>query len=1099
MRCRHRGSPIYHGAVTGDYLRYPHVHGDLLAFVAEDDVWVASIGDGRARRLSADHVPVTHPRFSPDGQWVAWTSLRDGDPELYLASASGGVATRLTYWGSAKSRVCGWTPDGAVLAISSAGQAFRHHTWAYAVPTVGGPPVRLPYGPVDDITLGTDRAALLTAGSMEPARWKRYRGGGTGRCWTGPAGDTGRTAQILAELDGHLDGVLLVGDRIAVLSDHEGIANLYSCRPDGTDLRRHTYHEIPASPLDGWDGRAFYARQASTDGRRVVYQAAGELWLLEDLDGEPRPLEIELGGARPARRPRLMTGRDHLGDLSCDHDGRASAIEVRGTVHWLTHRDGPARTLTADPRARARLPRVLGRTGQVVWVTDADGVDALEVAPATGLQPGAQARRLASGELGSVDDLMTAPDGSTVAAAAHDGRLLLVDLATAHVHELAASADGPVGDLAFSPDSAWLAWSQPGPEPLRRIRLARLADRTVTDVTSTRFMDTDPVFTLDGKHLAFLSWRGFDPVYDAHFLELSFPFGCRPYLVPLAAETPSPFAPFADGRPVGGDDDKKDDEKKHGTDQDGAAESPTRVVIDLEGLPERVVPFPVEESRYSSMRAVKGGVAWLKVPLYGALGESGAELDGDRPRPSLHRFDLGKRSTDEIVAGLSWFEVSGDGTRILVRDRGRLRVVPSSHRISSPSDDDDDDDAFTVDLSRARLTADPVAWWRHAYDEAGRIMRRDFWTPGMSGVDWDGVLERYRPVLDRIAGPDDFADLLWEVVGELGTSHSYVARVHYPHEGDPVGLLGADLAPDDEGRWRVGRVLPGETSDPRARSPLAAPGVAVRAGDAVLAVDGRPVDPAMGPGPLLLGTAGKPVELTIGPAGGGDPRRVAVVPLDDDERLRYQDWVAGRRAHVRDLSGGRLGYLHIPDMMGAGWAQFHRDLRVEMLSDGLVVDLRANGGGHVSQLVVEKLARRVVGWDVPRGMRPQTYPVDAPRGPVVAVVDEHAGSDGDIIAAAIQSLGLGQVVGTRTWGGVIGIDGWHGLVDGTSITVPRYATWFDDRGWGLENHGVDPDVEVVSAPGDWEAGKDPQLDTAVRLVLDALETRPAATPPEPPP
>jgi tricorn protease len=821
----------------------------------------------------------------------------------------------------------------------------------------------------------------------------------------------------------------------------------------------------------------------------VVYQAAGQLWLLDDLDGEPRPLEIELGGARPARRPRLMTGRDHLGDLSCDHDGRASAVEVRGTVHWLTHRDGPARTLTAGNGARARLPRVLGKSGQVVWVTDADGADALEVAPATGLEPGARPRRLASGEIGSLDDLAAAPDGSAVAAAAHDGRLLLVDLASAQVHELAASEDGPVGDLVFSPDSAWLAWSQPGPDPLRRIRLARLADRSVTDVTSTRFIDTDPVFTLDGKHLAFLSWRGFDPVYDAHFFDLSFPFGCRPYLVPLAAETPSPFAPFADGRPVGDDDRKKEQ-------QDGAAESPARIVIDLEGLADRVVPFPVEESRYSSMRAVKGGVAWLKVPLSGALGESGAELDGDRPRPSLHRFDLGTRSSDEIVAALTRFEVSGDGTRILARDRGRLRVVPFSHR--SSSSDDEDDDTFTVDLSRARLTADPVAWWRHAYDEAGRIMRRDFWTPGMSGVDWDGVLDRYRPVLERIAGPDDFADLLWEVVGELGTSHAYVSRVHYPHDGDPVGLLGADLAPDDEGRWRITRVLPGETSDPRARSPLAAPGVAVRAGDTVLAVDGRPVDPATGPGPLLLGTAGKPVELTIGPAGGGDPRRVAVVPLHDDKRLRYQDWVAGRRAHIRDLSGGRLGYLHIPDMMGAGWAQFHRDLRVEMLSEGLVIDLRANGGGHVSQLVVEKLARRVIGWDVPRGRRPQTYPVDAPRGPVVAVVDEHAGSDGDIIAAAIQSLGLGQVVGTRTWGGVIGIDGWHGLADGTSITVPRYATWFDDRGWGLENHGVDPDVEVVPAPGDWAEGDDRQLDTAVRLVLDALETRPAAIPPGPP-
>jgi tricorn protease len=1075
--------------VTGDYLRYPHVRGDLLTFVAEDDVWVASVEDRRARRLSADHVPVTHPRFSPDGRWVAWTSLRDGDPEIYLAPGAGGAATRLTHWGSARSRVCGWTPGGDVLAISSQQQPFHHHTWAYTVPAGGGPPVRLPYGPVDDITLSGERAALLTAGAMEPARWKRYRGGGTGRCWTGPAGEPGQAVQILAGLDGHLDSLLIVGDRIAVLSDHEGIANLYSCRPDGTDLRRHTGHETPAAPPDEWDGRAFYARQASTDGRSVVYQAAGQLWLLDDLDGEPRPLEIELGGARPARRPRLMTGRDHLGDLSCDHDGRASAVEVRGTVHWLTHRDGPARTLTAGNGARARLPRVLGKSGQVVWVTDADGADALEVAPATGLEPGARPRRLASGEIGSLDDLAAAPDGSAVAAAAHDGRLLLVDLASAQVHELAASEDGPVGDLVFSPDSAWLAWSQPGPDPLRRIRLARLADRSVTDVTSTRFIDTDPVFTLDGKHLAFLSWRGFDPVYDAHFFDLSFPFGCRPYLVPLAAETPSPFAPFADGRPVGDDDRKKEQ-------QDGAAESPARIVIDLEGLADRVVPFPVEESRYSSMRAVKGGVAWLKVPLSGALGESGAELDGDRPRPSLHRFDLGTRSSDEIVAALTRFEVSGDGTRILARDRGRLRVVPFSHR--SSSSDDEDDDTFTVDLSRARLTADPVAWWRHAYDEAGRIMRRDFWTPGMSGVDWDGVLDRYRPVLERIAGPDDFADLLWEVVGELGTSHAYVSRVHYPHDGDPVGLLGADLAPDDEGRWRITRVLPGETSDPRARSPLAAPGVAVRAGDTVLAVDGRPVDPATGPGPLLLGTAGKPVELTIGPAGGGDPRRVAVVPLHDDKRLRYQDWVAGRRAHIRDLSGGRLGYLHIPDMMGAGWAQFHRDLRVEMLSEGLVIDLRANGGGHVSQLVVEKLARRVIGWDVPRGRRPQTYPVDAPRGPVVAVVDEHAGSDGDIIAAAIQSLGLGQVVGTRTWGGVIGIDGWHGLADGTSITVPRYATWFDDRGWGLENHGVDPDVEVVPAPGDWAEGDDRQLDTAVRLVLDALETRPAAIPPGPP-
>jgi tricorn protease len=259
-------------------------------------------------------------------------------------------------------------------------------------------------------------------------------------------------------------------------------------------------------------------------------------------------------------------------------------------------------------------------------------------------------------------------------------------------------------------------------------------------------------------------------------------------------------------------------------------------------------------------------------------------------------------------------------------------------------------------------------------------------------------------------------------------------------------------------------------------------------------VDGQPVDPAAGPGPLLVGAARKPVELTV--AAGGQSRRLAVVPLADERRLRYQDWVAGNRRRVREASDGRAGYLHVPDMMGEGWAHFHRDLRAEMTKDLLILDVRHNRGGHTSELVVEKLARRVLGWDVPRGLRPQTYPQDAPRGPVVALADEFAGSDGDIITAALRSLGLGPVVGTRTWGGVIGIDEGFRLVDGTAITVPRYATWLEGFGWTVENHGVDPDVEVVITPEDWAAGRDPQLDTAVRLGLDALSARPAARPPD---
>jgi tricorn protease len=1076
---------------SAGYLRFPHVHGDVVAFIAEDDVWLAPASGGRAWRLTADRAEASHPRISRDGTMIAWTSGRDGPPEVYLAGIDGANGRRLSYWGEPGTRVCGWTPDGEVVAITASGQPFDHFTRAYALPAAGpdddaaGGPALLPFGVLVDLAVEADAVALLTGNLRDPAVWKRYRGGRAGRLWLRQAADDDFT-QILAGLPGQLASPMLVGGRLAFLSDHEGTGNLYSCTPDGGDLRRHTDH----------DGR--YARNASTDGTRVVYQCAGDVWLLEDLEADqPRRLEFVLGSPA-ARAPRLVSADDHLGGLSCDHHGQASAVEVRGTVHWLTHRDGPARALSVVPGVRARLPRVLGQTGQVAWVTDAEGPDAIEVAPADGPARGAP-RRLATGAIGWVADLAAAPDGSAVAVAARDGALRVVDVASGEVTELASSENGQVTGLAWSPDSAWLAWSHPGPEELRRLRMVRPAgpDRTVVDVTDGRFSDTDPAFTGDGLYLAFLSQRSFDPVYDAQVFDLSFPYGSRPYLVPLAAATPSPFAPLPEGRPVGGRSGAGDDEggERPGSGPDAA---PPAAVVDPEGLAGRVVQVPVVESRYASLHAVKGGLAWLREPLAGVLGQGGATPADAAPRPSLEHFDLTSQRCTELADELDWFEVSGDGNALLVSDHGKLGVVPADRK----PDSDRPADRVTVDKSRARFLADPAAQWRNAYAEAGRYMPQDFWAADMAGVDWDGVLDAYRPLLDRIAGPRDFADLLAEVLGELGTSHAYVfpatsaADDHAADDTDRalVGLLGADLARGDDGRWTVGRVLPGESSDPRARSP-ATPGAQVRAGDALLALDGRPLDGA-GPGPLLVGAAGKPVELTIGPANGGEPRRAVVVTLKSERRLRYQDWVAGRRQRVRELSNGRLGYLHVSDMMSQGWADFHRDLHTEMDREALIIDVRSNRGGHTSQLVVEKIARRVIGWSVPRGKRPHTYPADAPLGPVVAVTDEFAGSDGDIVTAAIKTLGLGPIVGTRTWGGVVGMDSpFHHLVDGTEITVPRYAMWLDGFGWAVENHGVDPDVEVIMTPGDRAAGRDPQLETAVRLALEALETRPATAPP----
>ncbi|MER7712868.1 S41 family peptidase [Streptomyces werraensis] len=1063
------------------YLRLPHLKDDLLCFVAEDDLWLAPLdGPGRAWRITADRTKLGHPRFSPDGRHIAYTSWRSLDPEVHLAPVDGGPGRRLTYWGSSDTRVCGWAPPdeqghASILAVTSHGEPFSYFTWAYKLGLDGSPGRKLPWGPVSDIQvadLAGERKSLLLTGTPphEPASWKRYRGGATGRLWL-------HGHRLLEGLDGHLHSPMFVGGRIAFLSDHEGIGNLYSCAHDGTGLRRHTDHD------------AFYARHASTDGTRVVYQCAGDLWIVDDLspDSEPRRLDVRLSGPRSGRRPYQVPAAGHLDGLSVDETGRASAVAVRGSLYWLTHRDGPARTLTDTPGVRVRLPEMLGEGGQVAYVTDAEGEDAVEIASLPRATGHRAHRRLAAGKLGRVLEMVADPEGQRLAVAAHDGRLLLVDTDEAtdgtaeEVTELIHSGNGPVRDLAFSPDGAWLAWSHPViGRSLRQIKLARIKDRLVLDVTGGRFEDENPVFTRDGRYLAFLSWRGFDPVYDVHTGDLSFPLGCRPYLVPLSSATPSPFALNPEGRPAAGGLDPLDEEGEEGG----------TVTVEAEGLESRVTPFPVAASKYSGLCPVAGcGLVWLRWPISGALGETFANPDDTTGRPTLEHFDVPKAKKSELVTHLDFFAVSGDGTRLVVVDEGELRAAPATER-------GDGDSTVWIDLRRIKHEADPAAEWRQAYAEAGRLIRAYFWEPDMCGIDWDGVLEQYRPLVERVASPDEFADLLREVLGELGTSHAYVTAARRnegpPHYQRRQGLLGANLVHREAG-WTVRRILPGESSDSRARSPLA--GTGIREGAVLTHVDGRPVDPVTGPYPLLAAAGGTTVELTFSPEGEGPPRRVAVVPLVDETPLRYQDWVAKRRAVVRELSGGRCGYLHIPDMGGSGWAQFNRDVRMEMSRPALIVDVRGNAGGHISELVVEKLTRTIIGWDLTRDAQPVSYASNAPRGPVVALADEATSSDGDMITAAFKLLKLGPVVGQRTWGGVVGMTGRHRLGDGTVITVPMNAAWFDAYGWSVENRGVDPDLEALRTPLDWAEGRHAVLDDAVRLALDLLEAEPPASPP----
>ncbi len=624
--------------------------------------------------------------------------------------------------------------------------------------------------------------------------------------WLDPTGE-GRFDRFLAEVDGQLEDPVWTGDRLAFLSDHEGWGNVYSVAADGSDLRRHSDHADR------------YARALSGDGTRLVHAAHGDLYLLDDLDDPdagPRRLDVVLPGTRTGRRPVPVDVAEALGDVAVDRTGRAAAVEVRGTLRWLTSRDGPVRAVADEPGVRVRLPRVLPTPGEVpdhdrplvLRVTDAPGDDALELGPADG---SSAPRRLAAGRLGRVLDLAVSPDGHRAAVASHDGRVLLVDLAgdgpdgpdapdgpdeQVEPVVLAEGLESDATGLVFSPCSGWLAWSHPGTHPLRQLRLAELAPdgggpARVVEATPLRFVDTDPVFTDDGLHLAFLSVRTFDPVYDAMAFDMAFVAAQRPYLLPLAATTPSPLDPSVDGRPVV--------DPPAAADPGATPAAPAPTVVDVDGLLARAVPLPVPGGRYEDLQAAVHGLLWREPPLAGELGESRRAPD-DEPKAALRRFDLRTRTVETLVEGVRGAWVSGDGTRVLVRGDDGLRLLPADRKVPA----DDTQSAVTVDLGRVRVVVDPATEWRQMFDEQGRLMRDHFWVPDMAGVDWDEVLRRYRPLVDRAATRDDLSEILWETVGELGSSHAYETPPPRPVEprcGSGTSARTSPATPTARGGW----------------------------------------------------------------------------------------------------------------------------------------------------------------------------------------------------------------------------------------------------------------------------------------------------------
>ena len=1055
---------------TQGYYRFPTIHNNTVVFVSDDDLWTISADGGIARRLTSGLGSVSHPALSRDGKWLAFSGRDEGSVEVYVMAAEGGEARRLTYLG-ANTLVVGWTVSGKIIFNSNAQQPFGSPPRLWNIGLDGGAPELLPTGPAQSISFGPNGGCVIGRNALDPARWKRYRGGTAGDLWIDPTGK-GQFRRLI-QLKGNLSRPLWIGSRIYFLSDHESVGNLWSCTPTGKGLKRHTRHED------------FYARNPATDGRRIVYHAGADLFVFDPATDTTGEIEVEYDSPRTQRQRKFVDAAKYLDTFEPHPQGHLLVLGTRGKCFTMGNWEGPVLQHGEVDAARRRLPRWLSDGKRVALVSDAEGEETLEIHGTDGL---AKTTRLSGLGIGRVIDMRVDQKADQVALSNHRNELLLVDLKSRKTRVLDKSAWAQIAGFDWSPDGRWIAYSCALSQHTSAIRVCEVKTGKVHPVTQPVLQDVSPSFDPAGKFLYFLSYRVFDPVYDNLHFDLGFPRGVKPYLVTLRKDTPSPFVPVP--KPP---EDKKDEAKAKAD-----AKKDAVVKIDFDGIESRILAFPVEDGRYQQIAGIHGKVLFTSLPIEGSLhGNNWPPSAEPQGKAILEVFDFETQKAEELVAKMSYFVLSADRKILVYRAGRRLRVLKAGEKPDEKlAKEPPGKKSGWIDLGRVKVSVKPPAEWRQMYREAWRLQRDQFWTADMSKVNWQAVYDRYLPLVERIATRAEFSDLMWEMQGELGTSHAY--EFGGDHRQPPrydLGLLGADFVYDAAVKaWKIKHIVQGDPWDEEGRSSLAAPAVNVREGDTLLSIGGHHLNAATHPNALLVNQSGEEMLITVGDAKGKGPRTVTVKTLASEFPARYREWVETNRRLVHEGTKGRVGYVHIPNMGPLGYSEFHRYFLSEIDREGLVVDVRFNGGGHVSELILEKLARRRIAYNQSRWSNVQPYPVDSVAGPMVAITNEYAGSDGDIFSHGFKLLKLGPLIGKRTWGGVIGIWPRHSLMDGSFTTQPEFSFWFKDVGWKVENYGTDPDIEVEMRPQDFVAGRDPQMERALQEINKALRTNPPRQP-----
>jgi len=1054
-------------------LRFPAIHGNRVVFTYAGDLFTVPATGGVARRLTSDIGFEMFARFSPDGTSLAFTGQYDGNTEVYLMPADGGVPKRLTFTATLgrddvsdrmgpNNIVIGWKNANQVLFRSRRTEWNDFRGQLYLASADGGPIEEVPLPRGGFGTYSPDgRQFVYNRVFREFRTWKRYRGGQADDVWLHDF--TTKSTTNLTNNPAQDIIPMWKGSKVYFASDRDehGRMNLYSYDLGSKQTKTLTTFS------------EFDVKFPSMGDTAIVFENGGWIYTLDLATAQVVKVPVSIREDFDRGRSAIVDVSRSITNYEIAPDGSRALFGARGDVFTVPAKSGPTRNLTQTPGVHERDSTWSPDGRWIAYVSDATGEDEIWMAPQGGR---GAATQITKGGSNYKYRPVWSPDSKKLLWSDRNQRLHVVDIETKVATPIAESTAFEITDYAWSPDSRWVTYAKPEDQGPQRIYLYSLESQQTVAATDAWYNSTEPVFSADGKLVFFVSARSFTPTYGQTEFQHIYSDMSRIYFVTLAKDTKNPFAPKSDEVTIKEDataaEAKATETKK--------ADAAPAVTVDVDGLVARIGVIPTPPANYRSLTSVGTRL------YYGRA--------GTRETAALYVYDLDKQTETQIGTGTG-YEISADGKKMLIGQQGhRYAIIDTPTGKADPRD--------FLDVSDMKVTLDRHAEWRQIFNESWRQMRDFFYAPNMHGVDWPAMRRTYEPLVAHVNHRADLTYVIGEMISELNVGHTYVGGGDLPRpERVPMGLLGAQVRRDPQSKlFTITKIFKGQNWDPSLRSPLTDIGVDARVGDFILQIDGRSTAGLTDIWEGLIGKAGTQVSLTLN----GTPtpqgaRETVVVPVEDERGLYYLDWVQGNLDKVTTATHGRVGYIHIPDMGVPGLNEFAKHFYPQTDKDAMIVDVRSNGGGNVSPMIIERLRRELVLVDIARNGTPQANPGAMILGPKVLLADEFSASDGDLVTYRFKMYKMGPVVGKRTWGGVVGIRGTLPLLDGGVLNRPEFSR-YDVAGktWAIEGVGVEPDIVVDNDPAREYAGEDQQLNKAIEVILDLLKKRPAKMPPPPP-